>query len=262
MKQKIFVVILFVYSIAVSKLAAQTVALDYYFNHETRTSKGGVKERYHYLWEDTTNTGFYKLGVAFKARGASLATITARPNAVNLKNADVYIIVDPDSKKENSDPNYIQPADADEIAKWVKKGGVLILLANDSANVELTHFNLLANRFGMHFNNDMQNHVIDDTHFEDGAVIITNNPVFKTTKKAFMKDVCSIGLSGNAKRLLKSTTGATIAAIIKYGKGTVIAVGDPWLYNEYVNGRLPVGFDNDKAANDLVNYVIAKKRAL
>jgi hypothetical protein len=257
-KLKLLVFLLLMFLPGVEKVMAQTVALDYYFNQETRVLKNGVTERFHYLWEDSTNTGFSILGEAFKTKGAKLTSVSTQPTAANLKNVAVYIIVDPDSPKENPKPNYIGKADVDQITRWIKAGGVLVLLANDSANVELRHFNLLANRFGMHFNNDMQNHVIDDAHFEDGAVAISNNPVFKTARKAFMKDVCSISLTGNAKTLLRSPSGATIAAITKFGKGTVIAAGDPWLYNEYVNGRLPAGFDNDKAAEDLVNYTLSK----
>ena len=41
-------------------------------------------------------------------------------------------------------------------------------------------------------------------------------------------------------------------AVAKHGKGTVFAVGEPWLYNEYTDGRkLPADFDNFKAAHDL-----------
>jgi unsaturated rhamnogalacturonyl hydrolase len=42
--------------------------------------------------------------------------------------------------------------------------------------------------------------------------------------------------------------------------GTVFAVGDPWFYNEYVNGRLPKGYENDKAANDVVKWLIAQTK--
>jgi unsaturated rhamnogalacturonyl hydrolase len=49
---------------------------------------------------------------------------------------------------------------------------------------------------------------------------------------------------------------AIIIAVCYYGRGTVLAVGDPWLYNEYTNGRLPPGFENDKAANDLAGWLI------
>ncbi|MEO6980240.1 MAG: DUF4350 domain-containing protein [Mucilaginibacter sp.] len=235
---------------------AQKVTLDYYFNHEVHKTSSGKIERYHYLWTEKANPGFSIFGDAFKRAGANLDTLGDAPTRYNLKGTAVYIIVDPDTKKESPNPNYIQQKDIKEIAAWVKNGGVLLLMANDSANVELPHFNNLAAKFGMHFNDDLQNHVIDDNHFEDGAVITTGNPTFKTADKIFMKDVCSIALSGAAKPLLKNSSGAVIIATAKYGKGTVIAVGDPWLYDEYTNGRLPKSFENDKAANDLVGWLL------
>ena len=131
----------------------------------------------------------------------------------------------------------------------------MLLFANDSANVELPNFNKLAEKFGMHFNNQMINHVTDDQHFADGAVIPVNNPVFKTAAKIFMKDACSITVKKPAEALLYSGS-AVIIAEANFGKGKVVAVGDPWLYNEYVNGRLPAGFDNDKAAADLVKWLM------
>jgi hypothetical protein len=235
---------------------AQVVTLDYYFNHEVHKTASGKIERYHYMWDDSANTGFSKLGDVFKKNGVRLDTLYAAPTVANLKPADIYIIVDPDTKKESPNPNYIEQNNIIEIGNWVKSGGVLLMLANDSANVELPHFNNLAAVFGMHFNDDLQNHVIDDKHFEDGAVYPNNNPVFKTAKKIFLKDVCSISTQGNAHPALKNKNGATIIAIAKYGKGTVMAVGDPWFYNEYVNGRLPSDYENDKAADDVVKWLI------
>ncbi len=41
------------------------------------------------------------------------------------------------------------------------------------------------------------------------------------------------------------------------GRGKVFAVGDPWIYNEYVDGRkLPTDFDNYKAMEDLSNWAL------
>jgi unsaturated rhamnogalacturonyl hydrolase len=38
-------------------------------------------------------------------------------------------------------------------------------------------------------------------------------------------------------------------------------IGDPWLYNEYVDGRrLPLEFENFKAAQDLSLWLIARTR--
>ncbi|WP_342646239.1 DUF4350 domain-containing protein [Mucilaginibacter sp. CSA2-8R] len=252
-----------IYSLALSSALfvfeanAQTVTLDYYFNHEAHKDSKGEPERFHYLWEETDNNGYSILGENFKSQGFKLKSLENAPTATNLKGTSVYIIVDPDSKKESPNPNYIQPTDVKNIAAWVKQGGILVMFANDSANVELPHFNKLANTFGFNFNNDLQNHVVDDNHFEDGGIIIKNNPVFKTAGKIYMKDVCSISTTGNAKPVLKNAAGATLIATAQYGKGTAIAIADPWLYNEYTNGRLPAkyGFENDKAAQDLVAWL-------
>jgi unsaturated rhamnogalacturonyl hydrolase len=46
-------------------------------------------------------------------------------------------------------------------------------------------------------------------------------------------------------------------ASAQYGKGTVYAMVDPWLYNEYTDGRkLPATFDNFTAGNELVRWVL------
>ena len=59
-----------------------------------------------------------------------------------------------------------------------------------------------------------------------------------------------------AKALLKKDD-LTIFASAKVGKGTVFATGDPWLYNEYTDGRkLPVMYQNAQAADDLVKWLI------
>jgi len=237
-------------------VAAQTVTLDYYFNHKMHNNAAGKPEHFHYTWEDKTNTGFSIFGDTFIREGARLDTLDYAPTAQNLKRTDVYIIVDPDTKKVNPNPHYIESNDIKEISAWVKRGGVLIMMANDSAHVELPHFNKLAAMFGMHFNVDLENHVINDQHFNEGAVITTGNPMFKTAHKIFMKDVCSIGVKYPAKVALKNSNGAVIIATAKYGKGTVLAVGDPWFYNEYTNGRLPKDFENDKAANDVVEWLM------
>ncbi|MBC7399990.1 MAG: hypothetical protein H7289_08595 [Mucilaginibacter sp.] len=235
---------------------AQTVTLDYYFNHETHKTKTGT-ERFHYLWTDEKDSGFSKWGGWFKDIGFTLDTLAEAPTLAKLNKSSVYIIVDPDTKKETPNPNYIQENDATQIALWVRSGGVLVLMANDSTNVELPHFNTLAAKFGLHFNNDLPNHVIDDKHFKDGEASWVDNAVFKSNPKVFLKDVSSISLnSPDAKPVIKSADGsAVIAAIAKYGKGIVFAVGDPWLYNEYVNGRLPAIYQNDIAAKDLTEWL-------
>jgi unsaturated rhamnogalacturonyl hydrolase len=235
---------------------SKKVILDSYFNDEHKTDASGKIVSYHYKWEEKDNNGFSIFGDAFKNNGATLSTLYEAPTTANLIRADIYIIVDPDTKKESPDPKYIGWADVKTIANWVKHGGVLLLMANDSANVELKLFNTLAGKFGIHFNDDLQNHVKDDQHLGDGAFTIdADNPILKTAKKIFMKDICSLTLNPPAYPALKNGD-ANIIGISRYGKGIVVAVGDPWLYNEYTNGRLPAGFENDKAANDLALWLI------
>lgn len=248
---------IFAVTIATQALKAQTVTLDYYFNHEYRTNAAGQKERFHYTWEDKASSGYSIWGDLFRKNGATLKSLETAPTAESLKGTDVYIIVDPDTKKETENPNYIQAADVKAIDAWVKAGGVLVMLANDSANVELQHFNDLSTSFGIHFNFDIRNQVTGN-QFEMGALHIPDgHPIFTTARKVYIKELCTITVTPPAKPAF-TDKGDIIIATAKYGKGTVFAVGDPWFYNEYVNGRLPAsfGFENDKAAEDLAKWLL------
>lgn len=251
------VFILHLMLVPVIKAQTKTVTLDYFFNNEYRKNASGTIERYHYTWEDTKSSGFSIWGDVFKMNSASVQRLETAPTSENLKASDIYIIVDPDIKKETADPHYIETGHIAVIADWVKRGGVLVLMANDSANTELPHFNNLAARFGIHFNDDLYKHVIGK-EFEMGAInILAGNPIFKTAKKVYLKDIATLKLSPPAKPVLVDSA-HVIVATAKYGKGIVIAVGDPWLYNEYTNGRLPetMNFDNDKAAEDLTKWLL------
>ena len=51
--------------------------------------------------------------------------------------------------------------------------------------------------------------------------------------------------------------GDVLMAISKYGKGTVFAVADPWIYNEYADGiKLPPEYDNYAAGKELVEWLL------
>jgi unsaturated rhamnogalacturonyl hydrolase len=48
-------------------------------------------------------------------------------------------------------------------------------------------------------------------------------------------------------------------ATAKYGKGTVFATVDPWLYNEYTDGRkLPAPYDNFAGGVELIRWVLGQ----
>ena len=241
---------------------SKTVTLDYYFNHEFK--KGGDGKfnttRFHYLWEDKESSGYSILGDIFKKNGFNLKTLEVAPSEENLKGTSVYLMVDPDNEKETPNPNYILPEHIKVLKKWVKEGGILVIMMNDSINCEFEHAKPLTAAFGIQLNQDIKSHAYND-NFEMAAFYIPqNDPIFKTAKKVYLKEVTSLTLSKNAKPILVHQTDKyTVAAAAKFGKGTVVVVGDPWFYNEYINGRLGNnnGWDNDKAADDFTKWLNA-----
>lgn len=239
----------------------KTVMLDDFYNHEIRKNKfTGADEAWHYKWDERTDAGFYAWGEIFRSYGAHLDTLSAAPTADGLKNASIYIIVDPDTDKETAHPNYMNEKDGAVIADWVKKGGVLVLMGNDYQNAELDHFNILAGKFGVQFNKDRKFEVINNDYKMGGLAIPAGNAVFPNEKKVYVKEVATLKLSGDAKPLI-TANGDVIMATSRYGKGSVFVIGDPWLYNEYVDGRrLPLEFENFKAAQDLSRWLIAQSR--
>jgi unsaturated rhamnogalacturonyl hydrolase len=240
----------------VAKGKEKTVMLDSYFNDERKKDITGAAYPYHYKWEGRDNNGFSLLGHIFSNYGLNLATLYQAPTAANLKPASMYVIVDPDVPKENPNAKYMEPAHATAISNWVKAGGVLLVLHNDTGNAEFKKFNTLMSKFGLTFKENSINHV-EGSKFEQGAVIIpAGNPVFKTAKKIYIKEISTFALSGPGKSVLNQN-GEVAVAMAKYGKGTVLAVGDPWFYNEYTDGRkLPASFENFKAANDVVAWLV------
>jgi unsaturated rhamnogalacturonyl hydrolase len=234
----------------------QTVLLDQYFNSELRKNAAGKMDYWHYVWDEKSHPGFYTFGKIFNKYGATLASLSKAPTAENLKKAAVYIIVDPDHVKDNPKPNYMDPAQVKVISDWVKKGGVLLLMANDSFNCDLKHFNQLAAAFGISFTNESRNMVKND-EFETGVVMSGNNEVFNGDYKMYLKEVSTLTVKAPAVPLIQKN-GEVLLATAKFGKGAVIAVGDPWLYNEYVDGRkLPPQYENYRAATDLVKWLLS-----
>jgi unsaturated rhamnogalacturonyl hydrolase len=235
----------------------QTVLLDAWFNSQKHPDALGHQVYFHYKWNDQSNNGYSLLGHIFNNFGAETKTLYTAPTIATLRQAQVYLIVSPDIPVKNPNPHYMQPEDADQIAQWVKDGGVLMIMENDPANADLEHLNLLAERFGIHFNNVLRNQVEGDK-FEMGKIAVEGEgPIFRVPHTLFMKEICTITAQSPATALLRDR-GDTLMATAKYGKGTVFATVDPWLYNEYTDGRkLPASYDNFAAGNELVRWVLA-----
>lgn len=234
----------------------KTVMLDYFFNSEKKTDQSGHEILWHYKWDEMGNNGYSLWGQQFQERGFKLAALPEAPTAAKLKNAAVYIITDPDFEKENPKPNFISPAHSKVITDWVKAGGILILMGNDAGNAELDHFNQLAGNFGIQFNKDSKGKVTGK-QFEMGAILIpSGNAIFKHTKKIYVKEYGTLKLVSPAKPVLGDKEGNTVIAIAHVGKGHVFVIGDPWMYNEYVDGRkLPADYENFSAGSDLIDWI-------
>jgi unsaturated rhamnogalacturonyl hydrolase len=240
----------------------KTVLLDDYFNREIRKDKMGRDQVWHYKFDEKLDSGYYQWGEIFRGYWAKTAHLSTAPTAANLSGASVYIIVDPDTEKETAAPNFIKDEHINAIADWVKKGGVLVMMGNDFGNVEFDHWNKLASKFGVEFNKDSKFKVLNNDYQMGKVVTNTGNPIFTTPRTIFIKEVSTLKLSGRAKPVLQ-VNGDNIMATVKYGKGTVFVLGDPWIYNEYSDGRrLPAEFQNFEAAQDLSRWLLtqAKKK--
>jgi unsaturated rhamnogalacturonyl hydrolase len=235
-----------------------TVMVDGWFNSQQRKDAFGETAEFHYKWKTEDDAGYSLFGHAFRLLGAQTAELDAEPTLANLKAAQVYVIVSPDNLDKNPHAHFATPEDADQIAAWVKAGGVLTIFENDTSFADLDHFNTVSEKFGIHFNSVLRKHVLG-TQWQMGRIDVdSGGPIFHSPHVLYMKDVCTISVSGPAKPVL-TDSGDVLMATMKYGKGTVFATVDPWLYNEYTDGRkLPPPYDNYAAGRELARWVLAQ----
>ena len=219
----------------------KTVLLDGWFSSQKRSDAFGQQNYFHYKWDDQSNGGYSLLGHIFRNFGAKTTTLYAAPTLANLHQAQLYIIASPDIPIKNPTPNYVQPENAAQIARWVKNGGVLMILANDQANTDLDHFNLIAEIFGIHFNSVLRKHVLGDWYETGKLTIPGNGRIFHDSHNAFMKDVCNISITLPAVSIYQDDEGILMAAA-KYGKGTVFATVDPMTDPDKLFSWCPEGF--------------------
>jgi unsaturated rhamnogalacturonyl hydrolase len=237
----------------------KTALMDAWFNSQTRKNALGQTELYHYKWDDDSASGYSLFGRAFQSYGVSLATLAAAPTPAALAHANIYLIASPDIPAKNPAPHYMDKPSGDAIEAWVRSGGVLLLFSNDRDNTEFTHFNTLADRFGIHFNPVLSHHVIGDDHSTGEVVIPPGTGIFGAGFTAFMKDTSTITVSGPAKAVV-TDHGDIMIAISHLGKGVVLAVTDPWVYNEYADGRKMRQYDGFEGAQDLAAWAVHQSK--
>ncbi|MBY0347266.1 MAG: hypothetical protein K2W79_03330 [Hydrotalea flava] len=144
----------------------------------------------------------------------------------------------------------------DLTALWQYSGGVLAILHNDKGNADFKHMNQLTECFGIHLNEDSYQHVTGKNFEEDAISIPNNHAILSNVQTIDQKEICSITVTKPSYAALKKNE-ITIFAVAHYGDGTVFVTGDPWLHNEYTDGKkLPEQFQNYQAANDCVQWLI------
>ena len=235
---------------------SQTVVVDGWFDSQQRTDAFGQQIEFHYKWNTWDNPGYSLFGHLFRQFGAQTSELDAEPTIANLRGADVFVIVSPDNVDKNPHPHFANSEDATQLAAWVKAGGVLVIMENDTSYADLDHFNVIGDKFGIHFNSVLRKHVIG-TNWELGRIDIDGKgPIFHHPHTIYVKDVCTITATKPARNLLNEGDDVFMATA-KYGKGTVIAFTDPWLYNEYTDGRkLPALYDNYAAGKEFARWIL------
>jgi unsaturated rhamnogalacturonyl hydrolase len=104
-------------------------------------------------------------------------------------------------------------------------------------------------------------HPVTGANYEMGASVnLPAHPLFNGITKIYMKEISDINLSDDAKAILIEN-GKVLIAENWVGKGYVFAIGDPWIYNEYMDhDRLPESFQNRKAAENLTDLLLGNAK--
>jgi hypothetical protein len=212
------------------------VALDCYHNNEPAP---------HYTWSLTAVGGFSKLAGIVIGLGGDTMSISTAFDSATLAKAQLLIIVDPDTTTEAPSPKYLSAAEINAVDAWVQRGGVLMMLTNNVGNCELTQISNLGARFGIRFNADTYGTVYDLTP-------LPVHPFFTGCDTLYIKDISTLALSSPAVSVL-TLGGKALMATSTKGTGTVFALGDPWLYNEYINSR-----DNFRSGTNVIQWLLAQ----
>jgi unsaturated rhamnogalacturonyl hydrolase len=244
-----------------SRTRGGKAVFDGWFNRQFRKGANGQDELYHYKPNDDADSGYSTWAHMFQQYGIRTSTLEEAPTASNLADADIYVIASPEL--EGSRPgkiNLMDAASAKAIQDWVSAGGVLVIMQNDDTRADQEHFDTLSDRFGLHFNATLKNTEPPDGDYGPTLVDIPAGAggIFAHRHKVLMKETCTITVSTPAQ-IIVAKDGDTMIAASHFGRGVVFAATDPWLYNEYTDGRkLPLGEDNFAAAEELTHWLVAQ----
>lgn len=201
----------------------RVVAVDGYHNDET-------KQPLHYRWEGTGMGGFSEFAKLLRDAGADLTTMRHAITPASLQGIDCFILADPDTPEESDHPRYLEAPEIDALTDWVQHGGRLVLLGNDKGNAEFAHFNQLAGRFGVQF--------VETTYGKarghSKLTLTGKGPLFDGAPVFYAVDVAPLKITARNAQVLLADGRTPLMALIPFGQGKVFALGDPWIYNEYI----------------------------
>jgi len=241
----------------------KTVLFDAWFNSQKRKTPDGREELFHYKYNDEANSGYSVFASMFQQYGMRVESLDHAPRAEDLKGVAVYVIVSPDIPSLNPDLHPMDKDSADAIEQWVNEGGELVMMENDSEHADQKNFDELSDRFGVHFNTVTRNREIGEDYTNTLVKIPAGTAgIFNNEHLALMKETCTITVKGPAQAMLtdkgdNTAEGDVFMAIAHVSKGLVFANVDPWVYNEYTDGRkAPLGEDNFAGGQEFVRWLV------
>jgi unsaturated rhamnogalacturonyl hydrolase len=258
-----------------ARARGKVVMLDAWFNSQRRRTPAGNEQLFHYKWDDEANSGYSVWGEMFRQYGVRTEMLDHAPRAADLKGVAVYVIASPNNLKLNPEAHFMDAESADAIVAWVRAGGVLVMMENDVERADQVHLDLLSDRFGMHFNPVLKNDELNGSYANTivpipaGVGGTFDRPIFDRPIRALMKQICTLTVSAPAKAILTETgdtdaKGDVVMAVAHVGRGLVYANVDPWVYNEYTDGRKnPMGEQNFAGGLELTKWIMeqASQRA-
>jgi hypothetical protein len=221
------------------------VAVDGWHNRESQP---------HYSWDGDYPGGFSGLGKLLNGLGAETRSVTEPLTSRSLRGVDLLIIVDPDTPKETAAPNLITDQEVQAVSGWVRQGGTLLLMGNDPGNAEFARLNVLASQFGITF--EERKHV--DAQGNSKLTLPTpERGRLPAGLMFYAVDVAPLRITTSNASIYLAERGTPILASVTAGSGRVIAIGDPWLYNEYLYTR-----DNRQIAEQLFRDLLTTDRTV
>ncbi len=154
---------------------------------------------------------------------------------------DIVVFACPDRSK-------IRQFEINEILKYVKCGGALLILASSGGDRgRMTNLNDLCSKFGVKFNNDQ---VFDDQHnygIRNLAISTTFEAHAVTTglELVIIPSSCSLSVSNKGKGMVYSDDdadppNAPVIAISEYGLGRVAVIGSYDTFRDHVRAGIQV----------------------